>query len=58
MDFKLFEEMKARIKENDRFLIYITATIILPAETGGIILFILEKRKPFSKRRLCWIAMN
>jgi hypothetical protein len=58
---KKFEEMKARIKTMNRFLIYITATIILPAlKQVKIILFILEKRKPFSKRRdyvgLQWIS--
>jgi hypothetical protein len=43
-----------RIKENDEsVLIYITATIILPAlKQVKIILFILEKRKPFSKEEI------
>jgi protease II len=51
---ELFEEMKAKLRKTmNRFLIYITATIILPAlKQVKIILFILEKRKPFSKRRI------
>jgi hypothetical protein len=51
---ELFEEMKAKLRKTmNRFLIYITATIILPAlKQVKIILFILEKRKPFSKEEI------
>jgi oligopeptidase B len=58
---ELFEEMKARIKENDESVPYLyNSTIILPAlKQVKIILFILEKKKAFQqKKRSCWIAMN
>jgi hypothetical protein len=35
----------------NRFLIYITATIILPFETGKDYPIYSRKKKPFSKRR-------
>jgi hypothetical protein len=48
---ELFEEMNS-IKDDESFLIYITATIILPVlKPVKIIPFILEKRKAFGKRR-------
>jgi hypothetical protein len=51
---ELFEEMKARIKENDEsFFIYIT-TIILPTlKQVKIILFIRKKESLSAKRRGC-----
>jgi oligopeptidase B len=50
---ELFEEMKARIKENDESVPYLyNSTIILPAlKQVKIILFILEKKKAFQQKR-------
>jgi oligopeptidase B len=51
---ELFEEMKARIKENDESVPYLyNGYIILPAlKQVKIILFILEKKKAFQQRKI------
>jgi oligopeptidase B len=61
MDFKKeFEEMKARIKENDESVPYLyNATIILPAlKQVKIILFILEKKKAFQQKKRSMLDCN
>jgi oligopeptidase B len=58
---ELFEEMKARIKENDESVPYLYNGYyyITRFETGKDYPFILEKKKAFQqKKRSCWIAMN
>jgi oligopeptidase B len=51
---ELFEEMKARIKENDESVPYLYNGYyyITRLKQVKIILFILEKRKPFSKEEI------
>jgi oligopeptidase B len=62
MDFKkLFEEMKARIKENDESVPYLYNSYyyITRFETGKDYPIYSRKKESLSaKKRLCWIAMN
>jgi hypothetical protein len=56
---ELFEEMKARIKENDEsVLIYITVIILPALKQVKIILFILEKKGLSAKEEIMLDAMN
>jgi hypothetical protein len=56
----LFEEIPNQGRRWDLFLIYITATIILPVlKTGKVIPFILEKRKDLSaKEEIMWLQRD
>jgi oligopeptidase B len=60
MDFKKIVWGNERIKENDESVPYLYNGYyyITRFETGKDYPFILEKGKPFSKEKSCWIAMN
>jgi oligopeptidase B len=58
---ELFEEMKARIKENDESVPYLYNGYyyITRFETGKDYPIYSRKKKAFQqKKRSCWIAMN
>jgi oligopeptidase B len=57
---ELFEEMKARIKENDESVPYLYNSYyyITRFETGKDYPIYSRKERKQQKKRLCWIAMN